>query len=343
MSRAQYDYSQLEGQRQNLQNQAMSKIQNYSRVKQGVSAFNKANEQGNLIKDGLGTGIDLVKDATIEGGLAFTKKALSTGASKIADLVDNYREGTGGIDAFNKRLTSRITNRARAALRNRRGAPTEEAPTAESGSGSGGAEVELGDVDRGEAKMPDAASESYFKDVPDEALQRRVAQADTEVSEKTGLGGSRDAQNELDYRKSRQPDAEPGDEAGGAEGGADAGADVGADAADVGADAADVGEDAAGIGEDLAAGVGEAAAEGLGDLAAEAGLSLLDATGVGAIIGVPLQIATGVGAVWGAVDIGKHLFKDFTDLFKGGDKKGDEKAPPLPTFSTKLIAPVMES
>ena len=186
--------------------------------------------------------------------------------------------------------------------------------------------------------LDDASSATTFGDISDAQLTQRLTGTEDPVD-------AVQAQDELDYRAARRanPDAE--------EGGGDAAADAG-DAAEVGGDAAaDAAGDAAAVGGDAAAGAGEGLIEGaatvgaeaFGDVAAEAGLTLLDATGIGAIIGVPLQIATGVGAVVGAVDVGEHLWKDFTDLFKGGDKSGDESAPAAPTFSTKLIAPTLES
>ena len=185
--------------------------------------------------------------------------------------------------------------------------------------------------------LNEADSTTTFGDISDTQLKQRLIQTEDPVD-------AVQAQDEIDYRAKRaNPDAE--------EGGGDAAADAG-DAAEAGGDAAaDAAGDAAAVGGDAAAGAGEGLIEGaatvgaeaFGDIAAEGALTLLDATGIGAIIGVPLQIATGVGAVVGAVDVGEHLWKDFTDLFKGGNKSGDESAPAAPTFSTKLIAPTLES
>ena len=340
MSRKQYDYSQLEGARQNLQNRAMDKIQNYDKVKQGVSAFNKANEQGNLIKDAMGTGIDLVKDATIEGGIAFAKKGIEGIASKVADYSDAFKGTEGGLEGLDKRITSRFTSIQRAKLRNaqntrqntrsRQAEEPEAEPGAEPAAEPTAEPAEPLDENpfsfENAGGLNEADSTTTFGDISDTQLKQRLIQTEDPVD-------AVQAQDEIDYRAKRaNPDAE--------EGGGDAAADAG-DAAEGGGDAAAAA--GGGAGEGLIEGAAEVGAEAFGDIAAEGALTLLDATGIGAIIGVPLQIATGVGAVVGAVDVGEHLWKDFTDLFKGGNKSGDESAPAAPTFSTKLIAPTLES
>ena len=365
MSRKQYDYSQLEGARQNLQNRAMDKIQNYDKVKQGVSAFNKANEQGNLIKDAMGTGIDLVKDATIEGGIAFAKKGIEGIASKVADYSDAFKGTEGGLEGLDKRITSRFTSIQRAKLRNAQNtrqntrstqAEPEAEPEAEPGAEPAAEPTAEPTAEPAEpldenpfsfenaGGLNEASSTTTFGDISDTQLKQRLIQTEDPVD-------AVQAQDEIDYRAKRaNPDAEEGGGDAAADAG-DAAADAG-DAAEAGGDAAaDAAGDAAAVGGDAAAGAGEGLIEGaatvgaeaFGDIAAEGALTLLDATGIGAIIGVPLQIATGVGAVVGAVDVGEHLWKDFTDLFKGGNKSGDESAPAAPTFSTKLIAPTLES
>tara|TARA_R110000737_G_scaffold109737_2_gene142720 strand:- start:609 stop:1673 length:1065 start_codon:yes stop_codon:yes gene_type:complete len=354
MSRKQYDYSQLEGARQNLQNRAMDKIQNYDKVKQGVSAFNKANEQGNLIKDAMGTGIDLVKDATIEGGIAFAKKGIEGIASKVADYSDAFKGTEGGLEGLDKRITSRFTSIQRAKLRNAQNTrqntrSTQAEPEAEPEAEPGAEPAAEPTAEPAEpldenpfsfenaGGLNEADSTTTFGDISDTQLKQRLIQTEDPVD-------AVQAQDEIDYRAKRaNPDAEEGggdaaaDAGDAAEGGGDAAAAAGGDAAAVGGDAA------AGAGEGLIEGAATVGAEAFGDIAAEGALTLLDATGIGAIIGVPLQIATGVGAVVGAVDVGEHLWKDFTDLFKGGNKSGDESAPAAPTFSTKLIAPTLES
>ena len=57
---------------------------------------------------------------------------------------------------------------------------------------------------------------------------------------------------------------------------------------------------------------------------------MLDATGVGAIVGIPLQIATGVAMAGGAYELGKNLWNDMKDVFAHGGDRGDKETPVAP-------------
>ena len=118
-------------------------------------------------------------------------------------------------------------------------------------------------------------------------------------------------------------------------------------AVDEGGDVIEDGDDIIGGITEGVEGVGGALAEEGAELGGEAllegGLDLLDATGVGAIVGIPLQIATGVGMAISTYDLGKNLWHDFTDIFSHGGQRGDKDAPtPTPALQTS-IAPTMES
>lgn len=126
---------------------------------------------------------------------------------------------------------------------------------------------------------------------------------------------------------------------------ADATADTAADAAaSAGGDAvADAASAAASAGGDAAVSVTADAAEVGGDVLLSGALDLLDATGVGAIIGVPLQIATLGGLVYGGVETAIDLTHDLTNMFGSGHTAGDMPAPPVPKFISNVIAPTQES
>ena len=282
MSRNYADYSNAMSGASAIANQNMAKLQNYSQVKKGVDAYNKANETGNYIKDGLDTGMEVVKDATIESVVVGAPKA----ALKLGNLamkgIDSRLGNVGGLEGLGDRL----------------------------------------------------------KDAASDAIRSKTGMADRKIYKR-------------DYEKKEGEEDEEGEEGEGdaAEGGGDAaegGGDVAADAGDaaVGAGedaAADAGELAANAGEDGAAAVGEGLAEIGGEVAGEAALDLLDATGVGAIVGIPLQIATGVGMVYSIADVGNSLYHDMSDIFGGGAKKGNQIAAAMPKMNTSVIAPVLET
>ena len=77
------------------------------------------------------------------------------------------------------------------------------------------------------------------------------------------------------------------------------------------------------------------------DALAEAGETFLDASGVGALLGVPLQVASAVGMGVGIYDMGK----DAVDWFKN-DILGDKPSLPQPLSLAQkggLVVPTFDS
>ena len=100
------------------------------------------------------------------------------------------------------------------------------------------------------------------------------------------------------------------------------------------------------IAEDVGEDVAEEAGEEAGDVALEAGAeavgTALDATGVGAVIGVPLQIAGLVGMGVGAYDLGK----DAVDWFKQDILGETPPNPPKPVSIAQkggMVVPTFDS
>ena len=292
----------------------MEKMEHYTQVKQGVKAFNSANETGNYIRDGLKT----ASNVGTEIGIAAGKKMAAKGLEKVAGVVDRYRGTEGGMEGLSKRMTSRFTSIQRAKIQNAKNLRQNQRVSNNQRKPAEKEEEEEDediDYDAPDA-LEDAESKEYFKDVPDDQLSKRVKSGDDEVSDTTGRGGASDAKNELNYRKARD-------------------------------DALGDGEDAEGIADGLGEAAGEALGEGGAELAGETiasiGLDALDATGIGAVVGIPLQIAMAGGMVASGVELGENLWSDFKDIFKHGADRGDETAPTAPVYNTNIIAPTLES
>jgi hypothetical protein len=260
----------------------LGKMAQYGRVRQGVEAFNTANEQSNYIKDALGTGEHLAKDLAIEGGSIGIKKLAGVVTSKIGSGLDALRGTKGGAEALGNRIKQRFTNK----LRDRNGIPKKP-------------------VER------DAVEEDAGAEVDGAA--------------------STDATSATTASTSESAAAETADATAGAT------TDAAADAASAAADAA------ASAGGDAAVSLTADAAEVGGDVLLSGALDLLDATGVGAIIGVPLQIATLGGLAYGGVETAIDLTHDLSNMFGSGHTAGDIAAPPVPKFISNVIAPTMES
>ena len=264
----------------------LGKMAQYGRVRQGVEAFNTANEQSNYIKDALGTGEHLAKDLAIEGGSIGIKKLAGVVTSKIGSGLDTLRGTKGGAEALGNRIKQRYTNR----VRDRNGIPKKPVEK-ESVEEDAGAEVDG-------AASTDATSATTASTSESAAAETADATADTA---------------------------------------ADAAASAGGDAV------ADAASAAASAGGDAAVSVAADAAEVGGDVLLSGALDLIDATGVGAIIGVPLQLATLGGLAYGGVETAIDLTHDLSNMFGSGHKAGDIAAPPVPKFISNVIAPTMES
>ena len=264
----------------------LGKMAQYGRVRQGVEAFNTANEQSNYIKDALGTGEHLAKDLAIEGGSIGIKKLAGVVTSKIGSGLDTLRGTKGGAEALGNRIKQRYTNR----VRDRNGIPKKPVEK-ESVEEDAGAEVDG-------AASTDATSATTASTSESAAAETADATADTA---------------------------------------ADAAASAGGDAV------ADAASAAASAGGDAAVSVTADAAEVGGDVLLSGALDLIDATGVGAIIGVPLQLATLGGLAYGGVETAIDLTHDLSNMFGSGHKAGDIAAPPVPKFISNVIAPTMES
>tara|TARA_R110000744_G_scaffold21998_4_gene56480 strand:+ start:1534 stop:2331 length:798 start_codon:yes stop_codon:yes gene_type:complete len=154
--------------------------------------------------------------------------------------------------------------------------------------------------------------------------ERQTSRATDAIRAKYGLTKGR-IQRGRDAAKAAKEKASGGEEGEGGEGAEAAGDDALETGAEVGAD---VGEEALSLGAEAAA---------------EVGLDFLDATGVGAVVGIPLQIATGVGMVFGGVELGKNLWNDFSDIFEHGGDKGAQAAPAMAAVSRTLSAPTLET
>ena len=275
----------------------LGKMAQYGRVRQGVEAFNTANEQSNYIKDALGTGEHLAKDLAIEGGSIGIKKLAGVVTSKIGSGLDSFRGTKGGAEALGNRIKQRYTNR----VRDRNGIPkkpVEKESTAE----DAGAEADG-------AASTDATSATTSSTSESAAAETADATADTAADAAADAGG--DAASAV----------------------ADAGGDAVADAASAGW----------GLGGDAAVSLTADVAEVGGDVLLSGALDLLDATGVGAIIGVPLQIATLGGLAYGGIETAIDLTHDLSNMFGSGHTVGDIAAPPVPKFISNVIAPTMES
>ena len=101
------------------------------------------------------------------------------------------------------------------------------------------------------------------------------------------------------------------------------------------------------VAEDVAENVGEDLAEGLAeggaDVVAEAVGTALDFTGIGAVLGVPIQIVAGIGMAVGAVHSGIDIWHDMEDIFGHRAKTNNQAPPPPPTFVQNRIAPTLET
>lgn len=272
----------------------LGKMAQYGRVRQGVEAFNTANEQSNYIKDALGTGEHLAKDLAIEGGSIGIKKLAGVVTSKIGSGLDTLRGTKGGAEALGNRIKQRYTNR----VRDRNGIPKKPVEK-ESVEEDAGAEVDG-------AASTDATSATTASTSESAAAETADATADTAADAAASAGG-------------------------------DAVADAASAAASAGGDAA------VSVTTDAAVSVTADAAEVGGDVLLSGALDLLDATGVGAIIGVPLQLATLGGLAYGGVETAIDLTHDLSNMFGSGHKAGDIAAPPVPKFISNVIAPTMES
>ena len=253
----------------------MDKMNHYNQVKQGVNAFNTANETGNYIRDGIKTAQNL----GTEVGLATAKKTLMGGLGKVAGVLDKYRGTKGGLEGLDNRITGRYTSIQRAKIQNAKNLRQNQRSSSKT---------------QEEEPTEEPAEQDYLGEVDDDE----------------DLGG-------------------------GVEGGAEAGAEAGVEAGvEAGAEAG------------VEAGV-EAGAEVGGTAIAEAGASLaaeaLDATGIGAIVGIPLQIAMAGGMLVSGVELGENLWSDFKDVFQHGGERGNENAPSAPVYNTKVVAPTEES
>ena len=249
----------------------MDKMNHYSQVKQGVNAFNTANETGNYIRDGIKTAQNL----GTEVGLATAKKTLMGGLGKVAGVLDKYRGTKGGLEGLDNRITGRYTSIQRAKIQNAKNL-------------------------------------------------RQNQRSSSKTQEEEPTKETTEEPEEQDYLGEVDDDEDLG---GGVEGGAEAGVEAGVEAG------AEVGGTA----------IAEAGASLAGEAIASVGLDALDATGIGAIVGIPLQIAMAGGMLVSGVELGENLWSDFKDVFQHGGEKGNENAPAAPVYNTKIVAPTEES
>ena len=230
----------------------------------------------------------------------------------LQNKLSEYKAVKQGTDAFN--TANQMKNYVKDGIGTAKGIGTEVGISTAKKAIQGGVEgvFKLGDKIRG--------TKGAFSGTEDKLGNKAVGFAERQTNRMTDAIRSKYGLRKGVLKKATK---------GGEEAGEEAGEDAGEDAVEGGAEALVEGGVEAGAeagGELIGAEAGELAA----GTAAEIGLDLLDATGVGAIVGIPLQIATGVAMAGGAYELGTNLWNDMKDIFAHGGDRGNKATPVAP-------------